>query len=311
MTTLLIPLFNGKKIITKEFLYSVKKYSESLKEIVIVDDGSTDGSYKIFEGVKCKIIRNDKNLGFATSVNIGLKKVKSKYVCILNQDCVIPENWISNAEGFLNENKDTAAVSGLILDDSGKVDTAGHLLWSDWVCTERFSGMRISKIKKAQEVFGLSATAAIYRMSALKEAAVKSQIFDESFGSYLEDVDLNIRLRHLNWRSWLIPGEEAIHHRGSSGARKILKVRKNGTSNYLKIIFKNLSAKERMTASFFCAIGFFWGILKDPLATTFNPGDRLNLEEWRVVIANRRKCSEKRISKWICGFRLNPWRIKG
>ena len=311
MTTLIIPIFNGEKIITKEFVSSVKKYSSFLDEVIVIDDGSSDRSADIFKGIKCRVVKNNKNLGFATSVNIGLRRVKSKYVCVLNQDCLIPDDWISNAEIFLNKNKNVAAVSGLILDSSGKVDTAGHLLWSDWVCTERFSGMKVSKIKKPQEVFGLSATATIYRTAALHEAAVRQQVFDESFGTYLEDVDLNIRLRHLNWESWIIPGKEAIHQRGSSNARKVLKVRRNGTSSYLKIIFKNLSEKERMSASFFCAFGFLWGMLKDPLATTFNAGDNSRLEEWRRVIAGRRKCSEQDISKWICGFRLNPWRIKG
>ena len=311
MTSLIIPLFNGRKIITKEFISSIKEYSSFLDKVIIVDDGSSDGSSDIFKQIKCEIVRNNQNLGFATSVNIGLRKIKSKYVCILNQDCLIPNDWIANAESFLNKNENAAAVSGLILDSFGNVDTAGHLLWSDWVCTERFSGMKVSKIKKPQEVFGLSATATTYRVSALLEAAVNQQVFDESFRMYLEDVDLNIRLRHLNWESWIIPGKEAMHQRGSSNARKELKVRRGGASNYLKIIFKNLSEKERMSASFFCAMSFFWGMLKDPLATTFNAGDDSRLEEWRKIIAGRRRCSEEDISRWICGFRLNPWRTKG
>ena len=311
MTTLIIPIFNAKNIISKDFLETIKQYATFLDQVIVIDDGSCDDSASLFDGIDVDIVSNKKNLGFAKSVNIGLSMNKSKYVCILNQDCLIPSDWIRNAESFLDDNQKTAAVSGLILNKKGQIDTAGHMLWSDWVCTERFSGMPGKKICQAEEVFGLSATATVYRYAALKQAAVETEFFDESFGTYLEDVDLNIRLRHLDWQSWIIPGDPAIHERGSTGVRHILKVRKKGTSNYLKIVFKNLSDNERMSASLFCAISFFWGFLKDPLAATFNPGDSTRLNIWREVIQNRRVCPEDKMKKWICGFRLNPFRRKG
>ncbi|MBD61734.1 hypothetical protein CL645_05125 [bacterium] len=311
MTTLIIPIFNAKNIISKDFLETIKQYATFLDQVIVIDDGSCDDSASLFDGIDVDIVSNKKNLGFAKSVNIGLSMNKSKYVCILNQDCLIPSDWIRNAESFLDDNQKTAAVSGLILNKKGQIDTAGHMLWSDWVCTERFSGMPGKKICQAEEVFGLSATATVYRYAALKQAAVETEFFDESFGTYLEDVDLNIRLRHLDWESWIIPGDPAIHERGSTGVRHILKVRKKGTSNYLKIVFKNLSDNERMSASLFCAISFFWGFLKDPLAATFNPGDSTRLNIWREVIQNRRVCPEDKMKKWICGFRLNPFRRKG
>ena len=311
MTTLIIPIFNARSIISKDFLETIKQYAILLDRIIVIDDCSQDDSASLFDGMAVDVVHNKKNLGFATSVNIGLSMNESKYVCILNQDCLIPLDWIRNAESFLDDNQKTAAVSGLILNKKGQIDPAGHMLWSDWVCTERFSGLSGKKINQPEEVFGLSATATVYRYAALKQAAVESEFFDESFGSYLEDVDLNIRLRHLNWESWIIPGDPAIHERGSTGVRHILKVRKKGASNYLKIIFKNLSDNERMSASLFCAISFFWGFLKDPLAVTFNPGDNARLNSWREIIQNRRICSESKMRKWICGFRLNPFRRKG
>ena len=311
MTTLIIPVFNAKNIISKKFIETINKYSSFLEQVIVIDDASEDGSASLFDGIKVNVVHNKKNVGFAKSVNIGLSMNKSKYVCILNQDCLIPLDWIKNAESFLDDNKKAAAVSGLILNKQGQVDTAGHMLWNDWVCTERFSGMSGKRIDEPEEVFGLSATATVYRYSALKEAAVANEFFDESFRTYLEDVDLNIRLRHLNWESWIIPGAPAIHQRGSTGFKHILKVRKKGASNYLKIIFKNLSDNERMSASLFCAISFFWGFLKDPLAATFNPGDNAKLNSWREIIQKRRICSEENMAKWICGFRLNPFRRKG
>ena len=206
MTTLIIPIFNAKNIISKDFLETIKQYATFLDQVIVIDDGSCDDSASLFDGIDVDIVSNKKNLGFAKSVNIGLSMNKSKYVCILNQDCLIPSDWIRNAESFLDDNQKTAAVSGLILNKKGQIDTAGHMLWSDWVCTERFSGMPGKKICQAEEVFGLSATATVYRYAALKQAAVETEFFDESFGTYLEDVDLNIRLRHLDWESWIIPG---------------------------------------------------------------------------------------------------------
>ena len=62
MTSLIIPVFNGRKIITKEFISSIKEYSSSLDKVIIVDDGSNDGSSDIFKQIKCEIVRNNKNL---------------------------------------------------------------------------------------------------------------------------------------------------------------------------------------------------------------------------------------------------------
>lgn len=307
---LAIPLHNGEEHLRGGVLAALRALNPPPAEIAFVDDGSADGGGALMHEAfpTAAATRHEEALGFAAAANAALALTSAPFVLLQNQDVALPPDWLGRAGEFLARHPRAAAVSGLLVRPDGRVDSAGHLLWSDWVCTERHGGHPPPAIPAPEEVFGLSATATVYRRAALEEAAVEGEVFDASFGSYLEDVDLNIRLRHLGWESWLLPGEPAIHDRGSSRARKRLAVRRQGARNWLSILVKNLSRSERLRAALPCAVGWLWGLLRDPLATALDPGDEERLFRWREEVRARRKVGAAELRRWQAGFRLNPWR---
>ncbi len=80
---------------TIECLDSLRKTAYHHYEIIVADNGSTDGSLQILERRDdIKLIKLDENYGFCQACNIGLKHAKYEYICFLNNDVVVDKNWL-------------------------------------------------------------------------------------------------------------------------------------------------------------------------------------------------------------------------
>ena len=81
VVSIVIPNFNGEKILEKNLPKVIKAVGSS--EIIVVDDASADDSLRILNNFKLRIriIKNEKNLGFASTVNKGVREAKRKNVC--------------------------------------------------------------------------------------------------------------------------------------------------------------------------------------------------------------------------------------
>ena len=93
--SVVIPNYNGEELLGKNLPKVLSSVEDA--EIIVVDDASSDGSLKVLGNFKhkIKIIKNEKNLGFSSTVNRGVKEAKGGIVILLNTD-VIPE------KGFLD-----------------------------------------------------------------------------------------------------------------------------------------------------------------------------------------------------------------
>lgn len=95
--------WNGKNWLEK-FLPDVVRFSQNA-DIYVIDNLSTDDSIDFIERQfpTVKIIRNDKNYGFAGGYNEGLKEIKNEYYCLLNSDVEVTENWINPVMDLLKK----------------------------------------------------------------------------------------------------------------------------------------------------------------------------------------------------------------
>lgn len=96
--SIIIPSYNGIEVIKKnlpDIFEILKKFKTDKKELIIVDDKSTDGSYEFLESFKgthsnkeieIQITQNNKNLGFSSTVNSGVKMASGDIVILLNSD---------------------------------------------------------------------------------------------------------------------------------------------------------------------------------------------------------------------------------
>lgn len=96
--SIIIPMYNAEKHI-EELLEALTKQSSFLLEVIIVDDGSTDNSFKI--AIKTRInfplkIIKQENQGPATARNMGIKEAKSDIIIFLDSDCIPTKNFVKN-----------------------------------------------------------------------------------------------------------------------------------------------------------------------------------------------------------------------
>jgi GT2 family glycosyltransferase len=75
------------------FWESLKKYSHFPFELIVIDNASKDGSYEFFEKTGCTIIRNEKNICYPESINLGLARAQGDYICLLNNDVFCGVDW--------------------------------------------------------------------------------------------------------------------------------------------------------------------------------------------------------------------------
>jgi len=168
-------------------------------------------------GARELLVRLPQPVGFAVAANVGLAAAdtESAFVAIVNDDLVVEPGWLAALAEELAHRPRAAAVQGVHLELARPQLVEGcGLEWNrSWQAVQVGGGSTPpAKSAPAFELFGVSATAALYRRAALAAvAAVDASFFDERFGSYYEDVELAVRLREAEWESWCAPAALARH----------------------------------------------------------------------------------------------------
>ena len=193
-------------------------------EILLVFQGEEPGHAEPGEEVfrlADTVIRLGNNLGFAAANNLGLAQARGEILATVNDDVIVEEGWLDHLLRALEAHPEAAAVQGvnLRLDEPQQLDGWG-LGWNrSWQAVQLG---HLSPAKNAPvevtEVFGVSATAALYRRNILRETTgPERKVFDERLFAYYEDVELAIRLRSAGHTALVVPSARARHAGSSSG----------------------------------------------------------------------------------------------
>lgn len=212
--------WNGKDFVEK-CLDSLQEQSYSA-EIVVVDNGSTDGSMELIEGKypDIHLIKESRNHGFDGGVNIGIEyaiKNGADAVALFNNDAIADKNWLKELQKVLASNKNIAAVTPKLLSHNGRqIDSTGDLYctWGLTIARQRDETAKVA-FNEQEEVFGACAGASLYRVAGLKDIG----FFDEKFFAYYEDTDLSFRLQLRGWKIIYCPAAIADHATGSTSSR--------------------------------------------------------------------------------------------
>ncbi len=189
-----IPNWNGARWI-EACLDSVMGQDPPPDEVLVVDNGSTDGSDAAAERrARVEVLRLGRNTGFAAAANRGIAAVSAGHVALVNTDVVLAPDWLRRAAAVLDEDPGVASVATKMVDleDPSQVYDTGDLLRRDGACEQR--GRRTTdngRFDAPGEAFSACAGAAVYR----RDAVLAVGGFDETLVIYLEDVDLGLRLR--------------------------------------------------------------------------------------------------------------------
>ena len=240
--TVIIPNYNGIRFI-KECLESLfaQDVPLSMYRIIVVDNGSTDGSRQLIEDAfpEVSLIALPSNTGFCHAVNVGIEAAQTPYVILLNNDTKVCPGFVGGLVNAMEAKPEAFAVSASmrmwdrpeLLDDAG--DRYCALGWA----YARGKGQPAARYDSPAEIFSACGGAVIYRKSILE----KIGLFDEKHFAYLEDLDIGYRARIYGYRSYYEPQAEVIHYgSASSGSRYNDWKTKLAAANSIYVIAKNM-----------------------------------------------------------------------
>lgn len=305
-------------------------------ELLIIDNGSTDGTVKLLkeEYPQIKAVEHPENIGFARAHNQAIAWTKSDYLMLLNQDVILRHNYLENLISFLDQNPDVAAISGKIFSWDFKknvqtniIDSLGLKILKSHRVVEIAQGeLDKGQFNEPKEVFGVSGAAPVYRRFSLEQIKVRAsgglkrdEYFDEDFFSYKEDVDLAFRLRLAGFKSIYLPTAVAYHDRSVKGKRdlsdkatrisreekdKMVKI--YSYKNHLLMLIKN-EFKRNFIKYFFPIIWFefkkliyiffFERATLKGLKMFFKQKKKI-LQKRRYIVENIRKVGPEELGKW-------------
>jgi hypothetical protein len=205
--------YNGKGFLDG-CLSSLASQTYSDFEVIVVDNGSRDGSPEYIEENYpwVRLAKNDENLGFAGGTNVGIRAAKGEFVITLNNDSRADSRFIEELIKPMADPEVGVCAAKMLFPD-GRINSAGICISRSGAAWDRgmFEPDR-GQYEFVEEVFGACAGAALYRREMLDEIG----LFDEDFFLYLEDVDLAFRARLAGWKCLYVPGARVIHHHGGT-----------------------------------------------------------------------------------------------
>ena len=209
-------------------LDAVARQSHAARELIVVDNASSDESVAVAEAHATQLVRNQTNRGFSAAVNQALAVAAGDYVQLVNPDCFLEPEYSARLVGALDEaGPEFGMATGklLLAGDPHRIDSKGIRMTRagrhfDIDQGEMDAGEGSALGTRGSEVFGVSGAAAMYRMSFLRDVAIDGEIFDEDFFAYREDADLSWRGRLLGWRALYVADAVASHVRHVTPAKR-------------------------------------------------------------------------------------------
>jgi GT2 family glycosyltransferase len=214
-SSVVIPNVNGERFLS-DCLTALRAQTDNDFEVILVDNGSTDGSLTLVRESfpEVRVIELGDNFGFAKAMNVGIEATAGDYVALLNNDTRVAREWLAELVDCLERHPEAAAAGSktLLMRDESLIDGAGDVMNWSFLPHPRGHGEPDSdRYREEIRVTAASAAACIWRADALHDIGH----FDEDFFIYYEDVDLGLRARLLGYESWYAPRSTALHARGA------------------------------------------------------------------------------------------------
>ncbi len=187
-------------------------------EIVVVDNGSYDGSARLVRDrwPDVRLLALTRNRGFSGGVNAGLHLARGEYLVLLNNDAVAAPDFVANLVAPLRADRSLGATAAVMTfaHQPNLVASAGIRFHRDGVALDDRMLQPVADLPHAPvPAWGASGGAVAYRRAALDDVGS----FDEGYFAYLEDVDLAWRLRLRGWATLLSPAAQVQHIYSATG----------------------------------------------------------------------------------------------
>ena len=222
--------------LTKDCINSIfQKTFDVDFEIILVDNGSTDGSKELFEkDERIKYIYSEDNLGFGRANNIGYKYCSGKYVMFLNSDTLLLNNALAEFVSFMNTANMNVGCAGCLLYDKdlkpmhsfGKFQSSKYFLHR----ILRFYWSRLCKPMNRPHTSDKYPKYVDYITGAdllvRREVIEKCGLFDPDFFMYYEEAEMQYRYRKRGYFGVVIDTPRIMHLAGASSHASCRSIRK-------------------------------------------------------------------------------------
>jgi len=210
-TSIIIPTFNGRELL-KDCIYSIKRHTSEPYEIIVVDNGSSDGTVDICRQEGITFISLANNIGFPAACNKGLKIATGDTLLLLNNDVIVTRNWLQNMLNCLNSETNIGIVGPLTNYASGK-----QQIDMPYTSLEEMSNQLnepdASKWLQVDRIVGLC-------FLFKRELMDRIGLLDERYSpGHFEDDDYCYRARNAGY-TFRIAGDVFVFHHGSASFAK-------------------------------------------------------------------------------------------
>jgi GT2 family glycosyltransferase len=263
--SIIIPHMNGKELL-RDCLDALRRQTFADFEVLIVDNGSTDGSQEFVRThyPETQVIDLGRNYGFTGACNRGWEASQGEFIILLNNDTEADPNWLAEVVGTFRQHPQAGIVASkmLLFDERDRFHTAGDFYRLDGIPGNRGVWQKdAGQYNKEERVFSACGGAAAYRRVMLAEIG----FLDDDFFFSCEDVDMGWRANLAGWQTIYAPTAVVYH-----------KLKATGGS---------------VTGSYYDGRNFLYLIWKD------YPGDLLR-QNWRPILKAQLRITGDALRAW-------------
>uniref|UniRef100_UPI0040561C04 glycosyltransferase family 2 protein n=1 Tax=Alistipes sp. TaxID=1872444 RepID=UPI0040561C04 len=247
--------WNGRAHLER-YLPSVVAHTSGDAEVVVADNGSTDDSLQWLRlnYPEVRVVRLDRNYGFAGGYNRALREIEAEYYLLLNSDVEVTEGWWQPLVELLDAEPDVAVVAPKLLSDArreefeyagasgGFIDYLGYPFCRGRIlsCVERDEGQYDDR----RDIFWASGAAMCCRSEVFHSIGG----FDDDFFAHMEEIDLQWRMQLGGWRIMVEPRAKVYHLGGGTLPVSSRKIYLNHRNN-LAMLYKCSTTAQRVTVA--------------------------------------------------------------
>lgn len=223
LISIIIINWNGEAYL-KTCLPSIYKQSYKNIEVIVVDNASIDGSIKYIKSSfpQTKIIKNDKNYGFAEGNNIGYRTAKGKYILFLNNDTKVVDGFLQELVKVVESDEEIGGAQSkiLLMDDPSRLDSVGAYLTNTGFLYHY--GLLKKDNKKYDKIINLytaKGASMLFKKEVLEKIKINDEIYDSKYFLYFEETDMCHRVWLAGYRIVFAPKSIIYHKVGGSSTR--------------------------------------------------------------------------------------------
>jgi N-acetylglucosaminyl-diphospho-decaprenol L-rhamnosyltransferase len=208
--TAIVPVWNGREVLGK-LLRSLEAQTVPATELLVVDNGSSDGAPELARERGARVIPMGRNAGFAAAVNRGIRESHSEWIAILNSDVELAPDYfalLSMSSAWFATGKILSGPKSATDDETAFIDGTFDAVCRGGTAWRVGSGRSDGPLFDVrQEVTSPPWTAVLFRA----ELFARVGLLEESFESYLEDVDFGLRCAARGLTGYYVPAALAWH----------------------------------------------------------------------------------------------------